>query len=101
MNPLLNPRAVLYIYIKEPKRTVIESVRFKGNTVFSERELHKVMKNRPGRPLLTNVLLEDDMEAIKTAYAGAGYPAASPGPVSMSLRDERAFLEISGTEGRG
>lgn len=92
-------RAVLYIYIKEPKRTVIENLRFKGNTVFKERELLRVMKNRPGRPLLTNALLEDDLEAIKAVYAGAGYPAASPGPVSMSFRDERAFLEIAGTEG--
>jgi outer membrane protein insertion porin family len=92
-------RADLYIYIKEPKRTVIESVRFKGNTVFKERDLHKVMKNRPGRPLLTNVLLEDDIEAIRAAYADAGHPAASPGPVSMSFRDERAFIEIGGTEG--
>lgn len=92
-------RAVLYIYIKEPKRTVIENLRFKGHTVFKEQELLRVMKNRPGRPLLTNVLLEDDIEAVKAVYADAGYPAASPGPVSMSFRDERAFLEIAGTEG--
>ena len=92
-------RAVLYIYMKEPKRTIIEDVRFKGNTVFKERELLGVMKNRKGRPLLTNVLLDDDLGAIRKKYTEAGYPAAVPGPVSMSFRDERAFLEIAGTEG--
>ncbi len=98
--PAADPhRAVLYIYIQEPKRTMIEDVRFKGNTVFKEEELLGVMKNRKGRPLLTNVLLDDDLEAVRKEYADAGYPAASPGPVSVSLRDERAFLEISGVEG--
>jgi outer membrane protein insertion porin family len=98
--PALDPhRKVLYIYIKEPKRTLIKDVRFKGNTVFKEGELLGVMKNRPGRPLRTNVLFEEDFEAIKAAYARAGYPAASPGPVSMSFRDEQAFLEIGGVEG--
>ena len=98
--PAIDPhRVVLFLYITETKRTVIEKVAFKGNTVFSEKELQKVLRNRPGRPLLTNVLFEDDIEAIKTAYADAGYPAAAPGPVSMSFRDDRAFLEIGGTEG--
>ncbi|MEK6742471.1 MAG: outer membrane protein assembly factor BamA [Nitrospirota bacterium] len=92
-------RAVLFIYITEPGRTLIESILFKGNTVFPEKELLKVMQNRPGRPLRTNVLLEDDLEAIRKQYVAAGYPAASPGPVSMSFRDERAFLEIGGAEG--
>ena len=40
---------------------MIEDIRFKGNTVFKEQELLGVMKNRPGRPLLTNVLLEGDI----------------------------------------
>jgi len=98
--PALDPhRAVLYIYIQEPKRTRIEDIRFKGNRVFTEQELFGVMKNRKGRPLLTNVLLEDDLEAIKKKYADEGYPAALPGPVSMSFRDEQAFLEIGGIEG--
>jgi outer membrane protein insertion porin family len=92
-------RAVLFIYITEPGRTLIERIHFKGNTVFTEKELLKDMQNRPGRPLRTNVLLENDLEAIRKKYVEAGYPAAAPGPVSMSFRDERAFLEIDGVEG--
>jgi outer membrane protein insertion porin family len=92
-------RAVLFIYITEPMRTLIERILFKGNTVFTENELLTVMQNRPGRPLRTNVLIEDDLEAIRKKYADAGYPAAAPGPVSMSFRNELAFLEIGGVEG--
>ncbi len=92
-------RVDLYVYITEPKQTVIGDVRFKGNTVFSADELLSVMENRPGRPLLTNILLEKDLAAIQQKYADAGYPAAQPGPVSMSFKDQVAFLEIGGTEG--
>ena len=92
-------RAVLYIYITEPPRTVIDRITFKGNKVFAEKELLDAMQSRPGRPLRTNVLLEDDLESIRKKYAEAGYPAATPGPVSMSFRDERAYLEIDGVEG--
>jgi outer membrane protein insertion porin family len=92
-------RADLYVYITEPKRTVIEDVRFLGNTVFSPDELLEVMKNRPGRPLLTNVLLDDDLQAIRKKYADAGYPSAKTGPVNLRFRDDHASIEIGGTEG--
>ncbi len=98
--PAADPhRVVLFLYITEPKQTVIEKVTFKGTKVFTDQELLSSMHNRPGRPLLTNVLLEDDMEALRRKYTDAGYPAAVAGPVSMSFRDERAFLEITGDEG--
>ena len=51
-------RALLFIYITETRRTIIEDVRFKGNTVLEDRDLSAVMKNRKGKPLRTNVLLE-------------------------------------------
>ncbi|MBS1192900.1 MAG: family outer membrane protein, partial [Nitrospirae bacterium] len=98
--PAADPnRVVLFLYITEPKQTIIEKVTFKGTKVFTDQELLSSMHNRPGRPLLTNVLLEDDMEALQRKYTDAGYPAAVAGPVSMSFRDERAFLEITGDEG--
>jgi hypothetical protein len=39
------------------------------------------------------------MEAILKKYTDAGYPAAKPGPVDMSFRNNRAFVRILGTEG--
>ncbi len=92
-------RVVLYVYITEPKQTVIASVKFTGNTVFRARDLLSVMRNRPGKPLLTDVLFDRDLEAIRKKYASAGYPAAKPGPVSMSFQGNRAYLEIAGEEG--
>jgi len=92
-------RAVLFIYIAEPRRTVTKEVRFKGTTVFSAQELTGTMKNRKGRPLRTSVLLEDDLESIRTLYTDAGYPAAVAGPVSMTFEDGRASVEIAVNEG--
>jgi outer membrane protein insertion porin family len=98
--PAADPnRVVLFLYITEPKQTIIKKIAFKGTKVFTDQELLSSMKNRPGRPLLTNVLFEDDMEALRRKYTEAGYPAAVAGPVSMSFRDERAFLEITVDEG--
>ena len=92
-------RAVLFIYITEPRRTVIKEVRFKGNTVFTARDLLGEMKNRKGRPLRTSVLLEDDFNSIRSLYTGVGYPAALPGPVSIAFAEGQALLEIAVTEG--
>lgn len=92
-------RADLYVYITEPKRTFIEAVRFTGNKVLSAAELEAVMRNRRGRPLLTNTLLEEDLSAIRTAYVGVGHPAAAAGPVSVSFPDGRAVIEIAVNEG--
>jgi outer membrane protein insertion porin family len=92
-------RVIVFVYITEQTRTVIESVRFTGTTVLGDRDLLPVMQNRPGRPLLTNLLFEKDLDAVRKEYAAAGYPAAVPGPVSMSFRNERAVLEIAVAEG--
>ncbi len=92
-------RVHLYIYIKEPKRTVIEELRFDGNRVFTDEQLRAVMQNRVGTVLRTDILLEDDLNAIQQLYVRAGHPEARPGPVRMRFRDEKAFLEIAGQEG--
>jgi outer membrane protein insertion porin family len=92
-------RAALFIYITEPKRTIIADVDFAGNTVFTRKQLLRVMKSRPGKPLRTDVLFDEDMAALLDAYTRAGYPAARPGPVDIKFREEKAFIVISGQEG--
>ena len=91
--------AVLSVSIQEPNRTVVGDVIFSGNTVFSKRKLLRVIKNRPGKPLRTDVLFDQDMAAIVEKYTEAGYPAAKPGPVDISFRGEQAFILVSGSEG--
>lgn len=92
-------KVALEITIKEPARTLIGEITFTGNTKFTKQQLLKVMKSRPGRPLQTQVLFDQDMRAILDMYTGAGYPAAKPGPVNISFRDEKAFITIAGNEG--
>ena len=92
-------RVHLYVYITEPEQTIIEQVRFPDNTVLRDEQLSSVMTNRKGRPLLTNVLLENDLSAIQRTYAEAGYLAARLGPVSINFREGKAFLDVAGTQG--
>ncbi len=90
---------ILRIYITEPKRTVIADVNFSGNAVFTKKQLLKVMKSKPGKPLRTDVLFDQDMAAILQKYTEAGYPTAKPGPVNISFRDEMAYVLVAGKEG--
>lgn len=90
---------VLSISIKEPRRTLIGDINFSGNTAFTKRQLIKVMKNRPGAPLRTDVLFDSDLPAILEKYTDAGYPGAKWGPVSISFRDDKAYVLVEGKEG--
>ncbi len=92
-------RVALYVYIEEPGRTVIEDVNFSGNTAFTKKDLIRAMKSQPGKPLRTDVLFDQDLAAIAEKYSEAGYPAAKPGPVNISFRDNKAYILIEGKEG--
>jgi outer membrane protein insertion porin family len=92
-------RVVLHIDVREGAPTLIEEIAFTGNTVFKDKALRAAMKSRVGKPLKRDLLLDQDMEAILKKYTDAGYPAAKPGPVSMSFRDHKAFVRINGAEG--
>lgn len=98
--PLKDPHHVaLRVEIREGKPTIIEEIRFVGNTVFKEKDLLEVMKSNKGDRLRTDLLLDTDLEAIRQKYAEAGYPAAKPGPVNVSFRDGKAYVTIEGSEG--
>lgn len=99
--PLKDPHQVaLHIDIhQEGVPTIIEEVRFAGNTVFKEKDLLKIMKSKKGDRLRTDLLLDTDVEAIRQKYAKAGYPAAKPGPVNVSFRDGKAYVTIQVSEG--
>jgi len=92
-------RVVLTISIEEHEPTIIDSITFTGNTVFSDRELLHVMKSRPGRPLKSGLLLDTDRAAIVEKYREAEYPAARPGPVDMSFRDGKTAVRMQIIEG--
>lgn len=93
-------RAMLTISIRENEPTVIEAITFTGNTVFQDKDLLRVMKSRPGKPVKSGLLLDTDRAAIVEKYAEAGYPAARPGPVDISSRDGKAAVRMQIIEGR-
>ena len=92
-------RAVLTISIEEHEPTLIEAITFTGNTVFQDKDLLRVMKSRPGRPMRNSLLLETDRDAVLEKYWSTGYPAARTGPVNMSYRDSRATVRMQIIEG--
>jgi outer membrane protein insertion porin family len=100
VQPLAAPHRVrLTASIHEAKPTRIADIMFSGVSVFQNGELLSAMKNRPGSVLRRDVLLDEDTEAILKKYTKAGYPSAKIGPVSMSFRDAKAYLNIMVTEG--
>ncbi len=92
-------QVVLRVYITEPKPTEIVDINFSGNTVFTKRQLLSVMNSKPGKPLKTDILFDQDLAAILKEYTEAGYPAAKPGPVNISFLQEGAYVLIGGKEG--
>ena len=67
--------------IDEGQRTILDSIQFEGNTVFSDKELASKMKVRERKMLrlfgkkgkIDNQALEDDVETIEGLYGDAGY----------------------------
>ncbi len=92
-------RVVLNVDIREGEPTVIESITFTGNTVFKDKELLAIMKSRVGAPLNRDLVLDTDLEAIRKKYTDAGYPATRSGPVTMSFKDHKAYVNIPCNEG--
>lgn len=92
-------QVVLRAVITESQPTVIEEIRFSGNTVFPEADLLRVLESEKGDPLKRDLFLDADMESVRAAYADAGYPAAKTGPVNMSFRDRKAAIAVHINEG--
>ena len=92
-------RTTLLIEVHESLPTRIVEIAFSGNTVFKEHELLRVMKSKTGDRLKSGEIMDADMEAVLQKYTEAGYPAARPGPVTMSIRDRKAYLQVLGSEG--
>ncbi len=92
-------RVVLQVEIREPEPTMIAAISFSGNTRFTDRQLRNVMKNRVGKPLRSDLLLDTDMASILDVYREAGHAAAKPGHVDIRFQDGKAYVSIIGNEG--
>lgn len=92
-------RVIVHVAIDESIPTIIEEIRFVGNTVFSDKEMLRMMGSKRGEPLRRDQLLDVDMKALAQAYTNAGYPSAKADIVGMRFRENKAYLTISGNEG--
>ncbi len=98
--PVKEPhRVALHVDIQESLPTLIADITFSGNTVFKDKQLLRAMKSNKGSPLKRDLLLDTDREAVLKKYSDAGYPAAKAGPINVSFRDSRAFVNIVCSEG--
>jgi outer membrane protein insertion porin family len=98
--PLKVPhRVALHVDIRESQPTLIAEITFSGNTVFTDKDLRKVMTSKKGSRLRRDILLDAEMEAILKKYTGKGYPAEKAGPVDIQFRDNKAFVHVQVNEG--
>ena len=97
-----NQSVVTYV-IAESGKTVIRHVLFEGNTVFSARELRKVVKTRAhslfsfldksGR--LEKELIAADTEALRDFYQNHGYVDVKIGEPTVSRENDKPDVDVT------
>jgi len=94
--------ATLTFAIVEGKRVLIDTIHFEGNTVFSARQLRKVMATEErwwlsfltDRGVYKEEILQDDLLGIQDVYFDKGYiQVRVKQPVVKSIKDGR-YLDI-------
>ena len=88
--------------ITEAKKTVVKHVRFEGNTVFSSRELRKVVKTRAhyifsfldksGR--VEQEKIADDAAALREFYRNHGYEDVKIGDPTIRRVDDKPDVDV-------
>ena len=89
--------------VAEAGRTFIKHIRFEGNTVFSARQLRKVIKTRAhylfsfldktGR--LEKEQIAADAEALRDFYLNHGYVDVKIGDVTVSREDNKTNVDVT------
>ncbi|MDD5350304.1 MAG: outer membrane protein assembly factor BamA [Chthoniobacteraceae bacterium] len=96
-------KANVTFVITEAQRTIIQRVRFEGNTVFSAKELRKVIKTRKhyifsfldksGR--VDKDLISADVDALRDFYQNHGYADVKIGDPAISRREGSSKVDVS------
>ncbi len=88
--------------IKEGKKVLVNRIIFDGNTVFTDRELKKVMQTKErwflswltGRGTFLEDVLKNDQLLIADAYFNAGYPQVKVKNPVIIISGDRKYLDI-------
>ncbi|MCX6967382.1 MAG: outer membrane protein assembly factor BamA [Verrucomicrobia bacterium] len=96
-------QSVVTYTIVEAGKTIVRHVFFEGNTVFSNRQLRKVVKTRPhslfsfldksGR--VENEQLAADTEALRDFYQNHGYADVKIGEPTLSREDNTPNVDVT------
>ncbi len=94
--------ASLTFEIQEGRKVFIRSIRFEGNTVFSDRQLRKAIETRPrwflswltGRGAYQEEILQNDLEIIADRYYNRGYIQVRVLQPEVIFSEDHRSLEI-------
>lgn len=97
-----NGEATLTFDIKEGEKVLVDSIRFRGNTVFSDSELRKVMETKErwflswltDRGTFREDLLKNDLELIADKYFNDGYVQVKVLKPQVTLIDDNKYMDI-------
>ncbi len=92
----------VYIDLEEGKKYYISDISWVGNTVFPSETLNELLGMKPGDVYNQKMLdkrLEDDDDAVKSAYQDNGYMFAQVVPVDGKISGDSIDLEIRLIEG--
>ena len=97
-----NGEATLTFEIKEGEKVLVDSIRFHGNTVFSDSELRKVMETKErwflswltDRGTYREDLLNQDLELIADKYFNDGYVKVKVHKPQITLVDDNKYMDI-------
>ncbi|MBE0502208.1 MAG: outer membrane protein assembly factor BamA [Desulfuromonadales bacterium] len=94
--------ATLILRIKEGERVLIDSLRFEGNSVFSDKELRKAIQTKKrwifsfmtDRGAYNEELLQNDLEIISDMYFNKGYVKVKVKQPNVTIVEDGAYLDI-------
>ncbi len=94
--------ATLTFRIDEGDRVLIDSIRFEGNTVFSDKELYKNIQTKKrwifsfitDRGVYNEELLQNDLEIISDLYFNKGYVKVKVKQPNITVIEDGAYLDI-------
>ena len=97
-----NGEATLTLAIKEGEKVLIDTIRFEGNTVFSDRELRKVMQTKErwflswltDRGTYREDMLNNDLELLADQYFNQGYVQVKVRKPQITLVDDNRYMDI-------
>ena len=97
-----NGEATLNLAIKEGEKVLIDTIRFEGNTVFTDRKLRKVMETRErwflswltDRGTYREDLLDNDLELLADQYFNQGYVQVKVRKPQVTLVDDNRYMDI-------